>query len=180
MGNSEACVSLPNVHVSSLQRLLLDQTTIPVNAVLGVKLANDAHPIDSFDNLYFMAIARVHQVKYGPFFEHSSQLYSIATHVQSWSKVNKGLFEMYQASRPCVPSLNRTHTLATQGRGFGQTRGGTTFASRGSDTVGSLDPTRITARQPCRAPRSLSCLRRIHTPAKDTFRPFFVALLEVR
>ncbi|KAH0833365.1 hypothetical protein J3R83DRAFT_12466 [Lanmaoa asiatica] len=77
---------------------LLDQTTIPVNAVLGVKLAKDAHPIDSFDNLYFMAIARIHQVKYGPFFEHSSQLYSIATHVQSWAKVNKGLFEMYQAS----------------------------------------------------------------------------------
>ncbi|KAN0092526.1 hypothetical protein V8E55_003310 [Tylopilus felleus] len=76
---------------------LRDQTIIPVNAVLGVKPAKDAHPIDSFDNLYFMAIARIHQVKYGPFFEHSSQLYSIATHVQSWAKVNKGLFEMYQA-----------------------------------------------------------------------------------
>lgn len=53
--------------------------------------------MDGFDNLYFMAIARIHQVKYGPFFEHSSQLHSIATHVQSWAKVNKGLFEMYQA-----------------------------------------------------------------------------------
>ncbi|KAF8547933.1 Phosphotyrosyl phosphatase activator [Imleria badia] len=76
---------------------LRDQTTIPVNAILGVKLAKGAHPIDSFDNLYFMSIARIDQVKYGPFFEHSSQLYSIATHVQSWAKVNKGLFEMYQA-----------------------------------------------------------------------------------
>ncbi|KAF9231370.1 hypothetical protein BU15DRAFT_90933 [Melanogaster broomeanus] len=56
----------------------------------------DEHPMDSLDNLYFMSIARIQQVKIGPFFEHSSQLYSIATHVQNWGKVNKGLFEMYQ------------------------------------------------------------------------------------
>ena len=87
---------------SAPSNVFLDQTTIPVNAILGVKLSQGADPIDSFDNLYFMAIARIHQVKYGPFFEHSSQLYSIATHVQSWAKVNKGLFEMYQACRPCV------------------------------------------------------------------------------
>ncbi|KAG6369883.1 hypothetical protein JVT61DRAFT_7940 [Boletus reticuloceps] len=76
---------------------LRDQTMVPVNAVLGIKIPKGAHPVDSFDNLYFMAIARIHQVKCGPFFEHSSQLYSIATHVQRWAKVNKGLFEMYQA-----------------------------------------------------------------------------------
>ncbi|KAF9219430.1 Phosphotyrosyl phosphatase activator [Gyrodon lividus] len=75
---------------------LRDQTAIPVSAVLDVKLAKDEHPMDRFDNLYFMSIARIHQVKYGPFFEHSSQLYTIATQVQNWGKVNKGLFEMYQ------------------------------------------------------------------------------------
>jgi serine/threonine-protein phosphatase 2A activator len=89
---------------------LLDQTTIPVNATLGVKLAKGTHPIDSFDNLYFMAIARIHQVKYGPFFEHSSQLYSIAAHVQSWAKVNKGLFEMYQASQQHMSRLSIVFT----------------------------------------------------------------------
>lgn len=91
---------------------LLDQTTIPVNAILGVKLAKGAHPIDSFDNLYFMAIARIHQVKYGPFFEHSSQLYSIAAHVQSWAKVNKGLFEMYQASQQHASRVSIVFTHA--------------------------------------------------------------------
>jgi len=72
---------------------LRDQTTVPVNGVLGIS-AED--PMAN-DNLYFMAVARIQRVKVGPFFEHSSQLYSIATHVQSWAKVNKGLFEMYQA-----------------------------------------------------------------------------------
>lgn len=83
---------------------------MPVNAVLDVKLVNGTHPMDSFDNLYFMAIARIHQVKYGPFFEHSSQLYSIATHVQSWAKVNKGLFEMYQVSQPHSSRLSIVFT----------------------------------------------------------------------
>lgn len=101
VGNSEACLSQYGPRRPQVT-FFLDQTTIPVNAILGVKLSQGADPIDSFDNLYFMAIARIHQVKYGPFFEHSSQLYSIATHVQSWAKVNKGLFEMYQACRPCV------------------------------------------------------------------------------
>lgn len=59
----------------------------------------------AYDNLYLLAVARIHRVKVGPFFEHSSQLYSIATHVQSWAKVNKGLFEMYQVRRECLPSV---------------------------------------------------------------------------
>lgn len=126
-----------------------DQTTLPVNTVLGVTLAKGAHPIDCFDNLYFMAIARIHQVKYGPFFEHSSQLYSIATHVQSWAKVNKGLFEMYQASHGRNSPPDHIHTVAV-GRGFGQTCGRTTSTSRRVDRVGSLD---IAARLP-RHPRS--------------------------
>ncbi|KAJ7246605.1 hypothetical protein B0H12DRAFT_1235533 [Mycena haematopus] len=39
----------------------------------------------------------VSAVKHGPFHEHSSQLYSIATGVPNWSKVNSGLFKMYEA-----------------------------------------------------------------------------------
>lgn len=44
-----------------------------------------------------MCIKRIHEVKKGPFHEHSSQLYSIATGVPNWGKVNGGLFKMYEA-----------------------------------------------------------------------------------
>ena len=47
-------------------------------------------------NLYFMSIMRIREVKSGPFHEHSSQLYAIATGVQHWSKVHSGLFKMYE------------------------------------------------------------------------------------
>ncbi|KAI9001484.1 hypothetical protein BD414DRAFT_474799 [Trametes punicea] len=68
---------------------LRDQTEIPVSAVL--------HPPLPPTNLYFMSIMRIHEVKSGPFHEHSSQLYSIATGVQYWAKVHSGLFKMYEA-----------------------------------------------------------------------------------
>ncbi|KAF9650205.1 Phosphotyrosyl phosphatase activator [Thelephora ganbajun] len=68
---------------------LRDQTDIPVSAVLNTPLPPT--------NLYFMQIMRIHEVKHGPFHEHSSQLYSIATGVPNWGKVNSGLFKMYQA-----------------------------------------------------------------------------------
>ena len=63
------------------------QTDIPVSAIL--------HPPLPPTNLYFLSISRITEVKRGPFFEHSSQLYSIATGVQHWSKVNSGLLKMY-------------------------------------------------------------------------------------
>ncbi|KAL9714539.1 Serine/threonine-protein phosphatase 2A activator 1 [Leucoagaricus gongylophorus] len=68
---------------------LREQTDIPPSAIL--------HPPLSSTNLYFLAVMRIHDVKRGPFFEHSSQLYSIATGVPSWTKVNSGLFKMYRA-----------------------------------------------------------------------------------
>ncbi|CAK5262917.1 unnamed protein product, partial [Mycena citricolor] len=68
---------------------LRDQTAVPVSAVL--------HPPLRESNLYFMSIMRIHQVKRGPFHEHSSQLHSIATGVPNWAKVNSGLFKMYEA-----------------------------------------------------------------------------------
>ncbi|KAJ7068802.1 hypothetical protein C8F01DRAFT_1018396 [Mycena amicta] len=68
---------------------LRDQTRIPVSAVL--------HPPLPPTNLYFLSIMRIHQVKHGPFHEHSSQLHSIATGVPNWGKVNSGLFKMYEA-----------------------------------------------------------------------------------
>ncbi|KAF9262490.1 Phosphotyrosyl phosphatase activator [Marasmius fiardii PR-910] len=68
---------------------LRDQEEIPVSAVLRPPLPPN--------NLYFMSIMRVHDVKHGPFHEHSSQLHSIAVGVPNWSKVNAGLFKMYEA-----------------------------------------------------------------------------------
>ncbi|KAI0363857.1 Phosphotyrosyl phosphatase activator [Pilatotrama ljubarskyi] len=68
---------------------LRDQTEIAPSAVL--------HPPLPPTNLYFMSIMRIHEVKSGPFHEHSSQLYSIATGVQYWAKVHSGLFKMYEA-----------------------------------------------------------------------------------
>ena len=67
-----------------------DQQEIPVNAILRQPLPPT--------NLYFLSINRIRKVKHGPFHEHSSQLYSIATGVQHWSKVNSGLFKMYEVS----------------------------------------------------------------------------------
>ncbi|KAK1219461.1 Serine/threonine-protein phosphatase 2A activator 1 [Marasmius sp. AFHP31] len=68
---------------------LRDQQSIPVSAVLRTPLPPT--------NLYFMSIMRIHEVKKGPFHEHSSQLHSIAVGVPNWGKVNSGLFKMYEA-----------------------------------------------------------------------------------
>jgi serine/threonine-protein phosphatase 2A activator len=65
-----------------------DQTEIPVSAILRLPLPPT--------NLYFMAVMRIHDVKHGPFYEHSSQLHSIAAGVPNWGKVNSGLFKMYE------------------------------------------------------------------------------------
>ena len=66
------------------------QQSIPVSAVLRTPLPPS--------NLYFMSIMRIHEVKKGPFHEHSSQLHSIAVGVPNWGKVNSGLFKMYEVS----------------------------------------------------------------------------------
>jgi len=68
---------------------LRDQKSTPVSVVLERSLPST--------NIYFISIMRIHQVKSGPFHEHSSQLYSIATSVPNWAKVNSGLFKMYEA-----------------------------------------------------------------------------------
>lgn len=67
---------------------LREQAEFPVSAILRLPLPQD--------NLYCICITRVHQVKHGPFHEHSSQLYAIATGVPNWTKVNSGLLKMYE------------------------------------------------------------------------------------
>lgn len=60
---------------------------------------------------------RIHKVKYGPFHEHSSQLYSIATGVPNWAKVNSGLFKMYEVSECYIAGRFANGEL---GRGSGK------------------------------------------------------------
>ena len=69
----------------------LDQTEIAVSSFLHRPLPPT--------NLFFMSISRIHEVKHGPFHEHSSQLHSIAVGVPNWGKVNSGLFKMYEVGK---------------------------------------------------------------------------------
>jgi len=55
------------------------------------------HPPLPSTNLYYMSIMRIYEIKTGPFHEHSHQLHSIAQGVPRWSKVNSGMFKMYDA-----------------------------------------------------------------------------------
>lgn len=82
------CYFLSSLNLIMIKKPLLGGD-IPVNAVLRPPLPAS--------NLYFMSIMRIHQVKTGPFHEHSSQLHAIATGVPHWGKVNQGLLKMYDA-----------------------------------------------------------------------------------
>lgn len=44
--------------------------------------------------MFHAAIRYIHQVKRGPFAEHSNQLWNISG-VENWTKINRGLFKMY-------------------------------------------------------------------------------------
>ncbi|KAG8532867.1 uncharacterized protein KY384_002745 [Bacidia gigantensis] len=46
-------------------------------------------------NMYFSAIAFIHEVKKGPFWEHSPMLYDISGVRGGWGKINKGMLKMY-------------------------------------------------------------------------------------
>ncbi|CAR26717.1 ZYRO0B16478p [Zygosaccharomyces rouxii] len=46
-------------------------------------------------NLYCQTIGFIYQVKRGPFREHSSMLYDLATTVHTWAKLESGLMKMY-------------------------------------------------------------------------------------
>lgn len=47
-------------------------------------------------SLFLEAIVYINETKTGPFHEHSNQLWNISA-VQTWNKVNEGLFKMYDA-----------------------------------------------------------------------------------
>ncbi|KAM3727507.1 Serine/threonine-protein phosphatase 2A activator [Dirofilaria immitis] len=47
-------------------------------------------------NLFFDAVQYINDTKVGPFHEHSNQLWNISA-VQTWEKINSGMFKMYEA-----------------------------------------------------------------------------------
>lgn len=51
-------------------------------------------PLPSTD-LYNLSVSRIYELKIGAFHEHSAQLFSIATSVPTWAKVNSGMVKMY-------------------------------------------------------------------------------------
>lgn len=67
-----------------------------------------------------MSISRIHEVKTGPFHEHSSQLHSIACGVPRWAKVNTGLIKMYEVSCLKLLSVHCVFTDISPGRGTGK------------------------------------------------------------
>lgn len=48
-------------------------------------------------NMYFSAIQFIHDVKKGPFWEHSPILFNISGIKDGWGKINKGMIKMYDA-----------------------------------------------------------------------------------
>jgi serine/threonine-protein phosphatase 2A activator len=48
-------------------------------------------------NMYFSAIQFIHDVKRGPFWEHSPVLYDISGIKDGWGKINKGMLKMWNA-----------------------------------------------------------------------------------
>lgn len=46
-------------------------------------------------NMYFGAVGFIYDVKTGPFWEHSPQLYDISGVKAGWGKINKGMLKMY-------------------------------------------------------------------------------------
>ena len=100
------CTDLLGIRICGQRWVHTEQKEIPVSAVLRPPLPPT--------NLYFMSIMRIHDVKSGPFHEHSSQLHSIATGVQYWHKVHSGLFKMYEVRGR---QLNARRTALTRSAG---------------------------------------------------------------
>ena len=60
------------------------------------------------DYHFYACLSYIHQVKTGPFHEHSNQLWNISA-VQLWSKVFTGLIKMYRAEVLCkFPVIQHT------------------------------------------------------------------------
>ena len=72
-------------------QLMKSSMPVPPKAVLNEDTRNSLKK----DYLYFAAIDFIHEMKSGPFHEHSPILYDM-TQVKVWSKLNGGLLRMYR------------------------------------------------------------------------------------
>lgn len=64
---------------------ILDPSSFPQKAI--AELSKDEY-------MFHSAVAFIHEVKKGPFAEHSNQLWNISG-VEEWAKINNGLYKMY-------------------------------------------------------------------------------------
>ncbi|GAA6035687.1 hypothetical protein JCM8097_004971 [Rhodosporidiobolus ruineniae] len=71
---------------------LIDHPTLRPSSI-----PNPPTPAQSAQSLLHSSLAHLHTLKHGPFFEHSPLLHQISTTVPTWTKVTKGLWEMYKA-----------------------------------------------------------------------------------
>ncbi|CAL4161987.1 unnamed protein product, partial [Meganyctiphanes norvegica] len=69
-----------------------------MNPKISPELFTNERIVDEFaeEYLFLGCIKFIMAVKTGPFAEHSNQLWNISG-VQSWTKINQGLFKMYKA-----------------------------------------------------------------------------------
>ncbi|KAJ1350068.1 hypothetical protein KIN20_005778 [Parelaphostrongylus tenuis] len=89
-------------HVSTMDQLVIacvlfddqaitdNKTLIPDSYVKRLTVEANAHKYLFFDCVNF-----INQTKTGPFYQHSNQLWNISA-VPTWTKVNSGLFKMYE------------------------------------------------------------------------------------
>ncbi|KAJ1672808.1 Serine/threonine-protein phosphatase 2A activator [Spiromyces aspiralis] len=68
--------------------------TIGSSTVPAISIDPKTVDCEHREYLYLGGIKFIFEMKKGPFFEHSRQLYDISG-VQTWEKVNKGLSKMY-------------------------------------------------------------------------------------
>jgi len=95
-GSAQLCPSLPD-----------PETKPPTPTPTAGSLASSPDPSivtkknlvekEAAHNLYFSAILFIHNIKRGPFWEHSPMLFDISGIKDGWGKINKGLIKMYDA-----------------------------------------------------------------------------------
>ena len=139
-----------------------DEINLPPTSIL-------APPPLSPTNLYNLCINRIHALKHGgPFYEHSPQLYSIATGVTvqngGWRKVNMGMMKMYLAEvlgkrvvvqhtpLGCIISWDEVEDSKEKGPNILGIAAGMTPPSRRAGRIGNMGP------PPPRAPTTTSPL----------------------
>ncbi|GAA5990186.1 hypothetical protein JCM10908_005863 [Rhodotorula pacifica] len=79
------------VYLFGASQLIGHPTLRPASILSSATISS---PASSY--LFLSSISHIHELKRGPFHEHSPLLHQIATTVPTWHKVTKGLWDMYK------------------------------------------------------------------------------------